>query len=115
MVKKKLTEPYVPSRGDICWLTFDPHAGNEQAKRRPAIVVSDRLFNSLGLAVVCPVTSAAPRHKFHVVLPAHLGTTGCVMTEQLKSLDYLARNAEYIERAPVGFVQYVRGIIAQVV
>jgi mRNA-degrading endonuclease toxin of MazEF toxin-antitoxin module len=104
---------YTPERGDIIQINFDPQAGHEQQKRMPALVISDTRFNSLGLAVVCPITSTAPRHGFHIVLPKDLKTHGNVMTEQLKSLDYTARKAKYVESAPIGFIHYIRGIISQ--
>ena len=102
-----------PRRGDMIMLDFDPQAGHEQQKRRPALVISDTQFNELGLAVVCPVTSKAPRHNFHLALPKGLKTSGYVMTEQLKSLDYHARKAQFIEELPIGFIHQVRRIIAE--
>ncbi len=94
-------------------MNFDPQAGHEQQKRRPALVLSDTRFNELGLAVVCPITSTVARHGFHIPLPSGLKTHGNVMTEQLRSLDFEARKAQYVEAAPVGFVHMVRGIVAQ--
>lgn len=102
-----------PKRGDIIQMNFDPQSGHEQQKRRPALVISDTRFNSLGLAVVCPITSTAPKHGFHIHLPPNLKTHGSVMTEQVKSLDFIARKGKFIESAPVGFVHHIRGIIAQ--
>ena len=104
-----------PCRGDIIMLDFDPQIGHEQKKRRPALVISANLFNELGLAVVCPITRTKPRHGFHLALPAHLQTRGCVMTEQIKSLDYVARAGQFIEAAPFGFVQHVRAVVSQFV
>ena len=106
---------YIPERGDICWLTFDPQAGHEQAKRCPALIISESIFNTIGLAVVCPITSARPKHGFHISLPDALSTAGCVMTEQIKSLDFVTRKAEFIEHAPMGFIQLIRSIVARIV
>lgn len=103
----------VPRRGDIIFMDFDPQAGSEQQKRRPALVISATKFNRLGLAVVCPITSTDPRHGFHIPLPNGMKTKGCVMTEQIKSLDFEARDAEFHETAPMGLVQQVRSIINQ--
>ena len=105
---------YIPKRGDICWLDFNPQKGTEQAKRRPAFVLSDDLFNQKGLVFVCPITSQKPRHGFHIKLPNELFTRGSVMTEQLKSLDWEARRAEYIESSPRGLYTTVRGIVDQI-
>jgi mRNA interferase MazF len=106
---------FIPERGDICWLTFDPQAGHEQTKRRPALIISERAFNTLGLAVVCPITTSRPKHGFHVELPNTLLTKGCVMTEQIKSLDFVIRKAEFVEHSSTGFIQHIRAIIAQIV
>ncbi len=100
-------------RGDIIMMDFDPQVGQEQKERRPALVISASFFNDLGLAVVCPITAAKPRHGFHLPLPLSLRTAGCVMTEQLKSFDYGARNGQFLEVAPIGFVHRVRALISQ--
>ena len=51
---------YVPRCGDAIWLEFNPQVGREQAGRRPALVLSALDYNrTVGLAVVCPITSHA--------------------------------------------------------
>jgi len=61
----------VPDRGDVVWLQFNPQAGNEQAGRRPALVVSPRSYNGkVGLALVCPITSRVKGYPFEVEVPA---------------------------------------------
>ena len=48
---------YVPDRGDLAWINFDPQAGREQAKNRPALILTDALFNgTTGFLVACPIT-----------------------------------------------------------
>ena len=72
MVKRDKTHgsQYVPQAGEIIWLDFDPHAGREQAKRRPALVITDRIYNrASGLVIVCPLTSRRKPYPFA------LGTT----------------------------------------
>ena len=55
-----VTVDYVPRRGDLVWLHFDPQTGHEQAGRRPALVLSPRSYNGrVGLAIFCPVTNQA--------------------------------------------------------
>ncbi len=50
--------PYVPDRGDVIQVNFDPQAGHEQKGRRPALVLSPRAYNEkVGLAILCPITS----------------------------------------------------------
>jgi len=84
---------YVPERGEIVWLEFDPQAGHEQAGRRPALVISPKDYNAkVGLALVCPITSKIKGYPFEVVLPPGL-ITGAVLSDQVSSLDWRVRNA----------------------
>jgi mRNA interferase MazF len=93
---------YVPERGDLVWLEFDPQAGHEQTGRRPALVISPRTYNRrVGLALVCPVTSHVKGYPFEVVLPSDLRIQGVVLSDQLKSLDWRVRRAKRIARLPV--------------
>jgi mRNA interferase MazF len=88
---------YVPDRGDAVWLTFDPHAGHEQAGRRPAVVISPKPYNSrTGLAILCPVTSQIKGYPFEVLLPSGLPIEGAVLSDQVRSLDWRARKASRI-------------------
>lgn len=97
-----------PGRGDIVWLDFDPQTGREQAKTRPALVLSPRRYNRLTeLALVCPITSQAKGYAFDVPLPAGLKTQGVVQADQVRSLDWLARRARRIESAPAAIVEMV--------
>ena len=93
---------YVPERGDLVWLTFDPHAGHEQAGRRPAVVVSPRAYNGkVGLALFCPVTGKRKGYPYEVEIPPALTISGVILSDQLKSLDWRARQAQYICRLPI--------------
>lgn len=92
---------YIPKKGDIVWLEFTPQSGHEQKGRRPAIVISNDFFNNkTGLAVVCPITSSRRDYPLHVEISGCKKVTGYIMVERVKSVDYLARGAELIERAP---------------
>jgi mRNA interferase MazF len=92
---------YIPKQGDFVTVTFDPQSGHEQKGRRPALVVSKDAFNrGMGLAIVCPVTNTRRGFPFHVPVPAGSRLTGFIMVEQVKSLDFRARDARQIERAP---------------
>jgi mRNA interferase MazF len=87
---------YVPCRGDLVWLSFDPQAGHEQAGRRPAFVLSPETYNrKTGLFLACPVTSKVKGYPFEVPLPDGLKVSGVVLADQIKSLDWKARRAEY--------------------
>ena len=92
---------YVPSRGDVVWLSHSPQAGHEQAGRRPALVVSPAAYNGkVGLAVLCPITSRVKGYPFEVRLPPGLTVSGAVLSDQVKSLDWRARRARFICRLP---------------
>lgn len=92
---------YVPERGDAIWLTFNPQAGHEQAGRHPALVLSPAAYNGkVGLALLCPITNQVKGYPFEVALPGDLAVGGVVLADQLKSLDWRARQAEYITRLP---------------
>jgi len=107
---------YVPERGHIVWLRFDPQAGHEQAGRRPALVISPREYNEkVGLALFCPITSHVKGYPFEVALPADAGVNGVVLSDQIKSLDWRAREAEFVAPAPRGVVQEVLAKLALLV
>lgn len=100
--------PYLPDRGDIVWLAFDPQAGHEQAGRRPALVVSPAAYNGkTGLALFCPITSQVKGYPFEVALPAGAAVSGVVLSDQIKSLDWRARRAELICTLPNDLVLIV--------
>ncbi len=91
----------MPRKGDFVTLTFDPQSGHEQRGRRPALVVSNDLFNKhTGLCIACPVTNARRDYPFHVTIPEGCEVTGVVMVEQVKSIDFRARNVKRIGPAP---------------
>lgn len=92
---------YDARQGDIVLLDFAPQTGHEQAGRRPALVVSNDYFNKVcNLAMVCPITNTVRSFPLHVVLDQRTQTTGSILCEQVKSLDLMARRAEFKEKAP---------------
>jgi len=92
---------YVPRQGDFIAVAFEPQTGHEQRRYRPALVVSHDLFNQrTGLAIVCPITNTRRDYPFHVAIPEGGKVTGYVMVEQVRSIDYRARQAKRIGRAP---------------
>jgi len=101
---------YVPDRGHVVWLTFAPQSGREQAGRRPAVVLSPRAYNSrVGLAVFCPVTSQVKGYPFEVLIPPGLPVSGAVLSDQVRSLDWRARDAERLCVLPPEIVGEVLG------
>lgn len=92
---------YVPECGDMVWITLNPQAGHEQAGRRPAVVLSPQNYNGkTGLAILCPVTSQVKGYPFEVLVPAGLSVAGAILSDQVKSLDWRALNAELISTLP---------------
>ena len=99
---------YIPDRGDIVWLQFNPQAGHEQAGHRPAIVVSPRSYNSrAGLALFCPITSQIKGYPFEVVLPRERKPSGAILSDQVKSLDWRVRKAKRLSKAPKDVIREV--------
>ena len=90
---------FVPDSGDLVWLDFDPQAGHVQAGRRPALVLSPKAYNQrTGLSLACPVTSRIKGYPFEVLLPEASKVRGVVLVDQVRSLDWRARNAGRIGR-----------------
>jgi len=102
---------YIPEQGDIVVLSFDPQSGHEQKGRRPAIIVSNKIFNQyLGLAFACPITNTKRDFPFHIEVQSD-NITGFIMTEQMKSIDYNSRNIKFIEKANQETISQILGII----
>jgi len=103
-----VARPYVPDRGDIVWLRFDPEAGREHAGRRPAVVLSPRAYNQrVGLALFCPITTRVKGYPFEVPLPARTKLEGVILSDQVKSLDWKARSASKLARVSRGVMEEV--------
>ena len=101
---------YVPQRGDIVWISLNPQAGHEQAGRRPAVVVSPKSYNGkVGLCLFCPITSQVKGYPFEVAVPQGLPVGGVVLADQVKSLDWRARKAEFAGRLPADASDEVLG------
>jgi len=93
--------PYVPERGDVVWISFDPQSGHEQAGRRPALVLSPRRYNEVvGLAIMCLITSKPKAYPFEVLLPLKSEVQGAILTDHVRSLDWVVRKATFIEALP---------------
>jgi len=95
------SQAYVPQCGDVVWITLNPQSGHEQAGRRPAVVLSPRNYNGkIGLAILCPITNQIKGYPFEVLLPVGLPVAGAILSDQVKSLDWRARNAELLCTLP---------------
>lgn len=108
-----MSAAYVPEAGDFVWLTFDPQAGREQAGRRPALVLSPRIYNAKsGLAIVCPITTQVKGYPFEVQVPAGNRATGAILADHVKSVDWKVRRAEKLGRCPDEAMYDVRARLA---
>lgn len=107
-----MVKTYIPDAGDIVWLNFDPQAGREQARRRPALVLTNLAYNrSSRLAVVCPLTSRRKPYPF--ALPVTIDNVeGAVLVDHLKSMDLSARDAKFHSKAGSELMNRVRAYIA---
>ena len=107
---------YQPDRGHFIFLDFTPQAGTEQGGRRPALVLSPRNFNiATGLVFACPVTSREKSSPFEVRIPEGAKVTGVVLSNQLRSLDWMARNAEFQGDAPNDVLEEVLARIEAII
>ena len=110
MVKK-----YIPQKGDLVILTFDPSSGHEQKGRRPALIISNEVFNkALGLAIACPITNTDRNFPFHIKLEAK-NLKGYIMTEQIKSIDFNARKVKFVEKVDEDTLNQVLGITKSII
>ena len=96
-----MVEDYAPKRGDVVWITLYPQAGHEQAERRPAVVLSPAAYNvKVWLAIVRPITSSVKGHPFEVIIPDGIAVAGVIPADQVKSLDWRARDATLMSHLP---------------
>ena len=108
---------YIPKRGDVVWISFNPQAGHEQAGRRPAVVLSPKVYNrKVGLAILCPITNQAKGYPFEVTLPQEVNVTGVILSDQVKSLDWVVRQGTLIctlpEETVIAVLQKLRTLLS---
>jgi mRNA interferase MazF len=101
---------YIPDVGDLVLLTTELPAGGDPSDRRPALVLTARVYNEAAqLAVVCPITHNMKGYPFEVALPHGLAIEGAVLADHVKSVDWHACGAEYQGRAGAAVVELVQG------
>ncbi|HKN70519.1 MAG TPA: type II toxin-antitoxin system PemK/MazF family toxin [Terriglobales bacterium] len=100
---------YVPDKAHIIKINFDPQAGHEQAGWRPAVVLSPAAYNRIGLAIVVPITNQVKGYPFEVPMPSGTATTGVILSDAIKSVDWKARHARFVEILPPGPLKAVQG------
>lgn len=105
---------YKPQQGDIIKIDFNPTKGHEQQGYRPAVVVSNATFNNFaqGVAIICPITNTDKNIAVHIKLDERTITTGVVLTDQVKALDLVARNAKFVEKIPSDILYEICDIIS---
>jgi mRNA interferase MazF len=85
----------------VIHIQFNPQAGREQADKRYAFVLSPRKYNSIArLCVLCPITTQVKGYPFEVAVPTGKKTKGVVLADQIKSMDWSVRGAEFFENRP---------------
>ncbi len=105
----KQTEQYIPQRGDLVYLDFDPTKGHEQRGHRPAFVISPLIYNQkTSLALVMPITKHKKGYPFEVILPVDLKIQGVILVDQIKCLDWKVRNIKFITEASTSLVEEVQ-------
>ena len=88
---------YTPDRGDIVWLNFTPQAGHEQKGKRPALILSPKIYNEKTSLCIClPITSTIKGYPFEIKLPENLEVQGVILSDQIKSLDFFIRDVSFI-------------------
>lgn len=105
---------YVPERGDLVKLNFTPQAGHEQAGWRPGIVISPKAYNAFGMALVCPITNQDKGFPFEVPVPSGLPITGVVLSDHLRSLDWRARNVQFVCSVGETHVDFLSEVLAKI-
>ena len=90
---------YIPNQGDIVYLDFTPTKGHEQKGYRPAVVISNNIFNkNTKMAILCPITSNEKEFPTHYLLKKSKKIKGSVLCEHIRSIDYEIRNLKFIEK-----------------
>lgn len=106
------TNIYIPDRGDIVYLDFDPTKGHEQRGYRPAFVLSPRSYNAKSsLALFVPITKQQKGYPFEVILPSELQIQGVILVDQIKCLDWKARGVEFVESVAESILEEVQAKI----
>ena len=99
-------------QGNIILVDFDPQLGHEQKGRRPALVISNELFNKYSeMAILCPITNTDKNHPLHLNLDKRTKTTGVILCDQIKTMDIKVRNFKYLENIPVDLLETVLDIV----
>ena len=104
---------YIPERGDIVWIDFSPHKGHEQAHRRPALVLSSKLYNQkTGMMIAVPITSKIKQYPFEIEIKTKK-LNGAILVDQIRNLDWRARDTAFIEKSSPALITEARERVIQ--
>ncbi len=108
---------YIPDRGDIVWLNFNPQTGHEQRGKRPALILSPKIYNEKTSLCIClPITSKVKGYPFEVALPPDIPIGGVILSDQIKNLDFRAREISFVCKVAHDTINVVqRNVMALVV
>ena len=110
-----MVKSYIPERGDVIWNEFNPQAGKEQAEHRPAIVLSDKMYNQIvGLSILCRITSKEKGYPFEVKINLK-EISGVILADHVKNFDWVKRKATFIAKAPDTLVDEVIDFINTII
>lgn len=102
-----MVKSYIPERGDIVWIDFNPQLGHEQKGRRPAIIISHKSYNQkVGLALFCPIKSKVKNYSFEVNIEIDQ-IKGAILSDQIKSLDWTTRDIAFIGKSSKEIIESV--------
>ncbi|MEB3224853.1 MAG: endoribonuclease MazF [Synechococcus sp.] len=105
----KRNQVYIPRRGDLVFLDFNPTKGHEQSGHRPACVISPQTYNArTSLALLIPITKQQKGYPFEVPLPPDLQIQGVILVDQIKCLDWQVRQVQFVETVPQNIVEEVQ-------
>lgn len=93
-----MVNSYFPKQGDIIFIDLNPIKGHEQVGKRPALVISNNVFNkNTKMAIVCPITSNEKEYPTHYLLEDSKQIHGAVLCEHVRSIDYETRKVQFVE------------------
>ena len=111
-----MSNNYLPDRGDIVFLDFNPTKGHEQRGYRPALIISPAVYSDRSsLVLFLPITSQQKGYPFEVLLPEGLQTQGVILADQIKSLDWRSRQIKYVETVSPAVIAEVQAKITPLI
>ena len=106
---------YIPGRGDLVMINFNPQVGHEQAGRRPALVLSPKRYNEVSsLGLFCPITSKIKGYPFELGIK-HQKISGVLLADQVKSFDWSKRQIEFISKVSDEVLVEVQKLLAYLI